>query len=308
MAESKEVMNKFPSSTLVHILFFVTSLIIIFYALLDLESLKPFLQEDGFVENIQAIFYLFGAVVWIYAFIIFKPGAKIDKRRRIFYFLFMGFFLFLFLEEISYGQRIFGITTPEGLKDINLQDETNLHNIGSESTVLIIHILHAFLFALLGIIIPFLNLGSERFGRIFKRINFPIVNTNLIICFGISLNFYYEPGIHWSVPFRILCLVVPIMVIFSGKFKWFLSQFKYPRFQIFILAVTGFLMIALNIIPETQPNIKNYIAWETRELFIAMSLFFFAVFEAQDVRKKKSNSNEKNQQAQDDPKESEENP
>lgn len=32
-------------------------------------------------------------------------------------------------EEISWGQRIFGIETPEKLEDINLQGETTLHNI-----------------------------------------------------------------------------------------------------------------------------------------------------------------------------------
>lgn len=291
MDRFKNFIKKYPSSTLIHILFFATSLFIIGYAFLDLDSLKLLLQEDGVVENLQAILYLLGAVVWIYAFIIFRPETKIEKRRRLFYVLFMGFFLFLFLEEISYGQRLFGITTPEALREINLQDETNIHNIGSESTVLLIHILHALLLAILGIIIPFLNLVSKRFGSIFKRINFPIVNTNLIVCFGISLNFYNEPGFHWSVPLRIISLLVPLIIVFSGRFRWLLSQFKYPLFQILILVVTGFLIIAINLISETNPYIKNFISWETRELFIAMSLFFFAAFEAVDVLRKRDNSN-----------------
>lgn len=290
--------KKYPPSTLIHILFFVTSLFIICYAFLDLDSLKKLLQEDGIIENIQALLYLFGSVVWIYAFIIFRPETKIEKRRRLFYFLFMAFFLFLFLEEISYGQRLFGITTPESLREINLQDETNIHNIGSKSTALLIHILHALLLAILGIIIPFLNLGSKRFSSIFKRINFPIVNTNLIICFGISLNFYNEPGFHWSVPFRTICLLAPIIIVFSGRFRWLLSQFKYPLFQISILAVTGFLMIALNLIPDTNMYLTHNIAWETREILIAMSLFFFAVYETHDVWKRKRNSTRKNTQTQ----------
>ena len=31
-------------------------------------------------------------------------------------------------EEISWGQRLFGIATPEALKETNLQNEINLHN------------------------------------------------------------------------------------------------------------------------------------------------------------------------------------
>jgi hypothetical protein len=254
----------------------------------DLESLKTLLREDGIIENLQAILYLLGAVLWIYAFGAFKPGNKMDKRRRLFYFLFMAFFIFLFLEEISYGQRIFGITTPDSLKEINLQDETNIHNIGTEGTTKIIHILHAFLFALLGIIIPFLYLLSKKFGKLFRKMNFPIVNTNLIICFGISLNYYYEPGFHWSVPFRVLCLIIPIIIVVSRRSSWLLSQFKYPLFQIFILAITGFLFILLNMNPETNIYIENFIAWESRELFIALSLFLFAAFELGDVLKNKN--------------------
>jgi hypothetical protein len=34
-------------------------------------------------------------------------------------------------EEISWGQRLVGWTTPEALGGVNVQDETNLHNIGA---------------------------------------------------------------------------------------------------------------------------------------------------------------------------------
>ena len=294
MSRQKELFEKFPPCTLVHILFFVASILIICYAFLDLDSLKQLLREDGIIENLQAILFLLGAILWMYAFVIFKPDTKIEKRRRLFYLLFTAFFLFLFLEEISYGQRLFGITTPEALKDINMQDETNIHNIGTQSTYKIIHILHAFLLATLGIITPFLYLTTKRFYKLFRRLNFPIVNANLIICFGISLNFFYEPGFHWSVPFRIICLIIPLIIVFSGKFRWLLSQFKYPLLQISILVITGFLYIALNLNPETNPYIEDFIAWETREVFIALSLFFFAAFEVHDVRKRKRESIKEN--------------
>ena len=37
-------------------------------------------------------------------------------------FVFMG-------EEISWGQRMFNWSTPDALKEVNIQDETNIHNI-----------------------------------------------------------------------------------------------------------------------------------------------------------------------------------
>ena len=32
-------------------------------------------------------------------------------------------------EEISWGQRIFNIATPETISQMNVQDETNIHNL-----------------------------------------------------------------------------------------------------------------------------------------------------------------------------------
>jgi len=43
---------------------------------------------------------------------------------------FLGLFcLGFFLEEISWGQRIFGWETPGWMSKINIQNETNIHNI-----------------------------------------------------------------------------------------------------------------------------------------------------------------------------------
>ena len=51
------------------------------------------------------------------------PIYKIlEKERRILFFLFVG------LEEISWGQRILGVETPNFFSD-NVQSETNVHNL-----------------------------------------------------------------------------------------------------------------------------------------------------------------------------------
>lgn len=44
--------------------------------------------------------------------------------------LLAAFTLFVALEEISYGQRIFGFETPEELEAMNRQQEFNIHNVG----------------------------------------------------------------------------------------------------------------------------------------------------------------------------------
>jgi hypothetical protein len=82
--------------------------------------------EDSVLEYLQFMFYLFSG------FISYKIFLLLKKKKRFFSLLFLIFSIVLFfisLEEISYGQRIFGFTTPEQIKEINLQEETNIHNI-----------------------------------------------------------------------------------------------------------------------------------------------------------------------------------
>jgi hypothetical protein len=56
-------------------------------------------------------------------------------------------------EEISWGQRLLGLTTPDALKDVNHQGETNIHNISSLQRVFN---LGELLVGLYGFLIPIL--------------------------------------------------------------------------------------------------------------------------------------------------------
>jgi hypothetical protein len=81
-----------------------------------------FCQEDGFVEYSEAFLYLGAAA--IFAFIGTCKGF-----RNLWYWGYAFLFLALFGEEVSWGQRIFNVLTPAELDAINVQHETNLHNI-----------------------------------------------------------------------------------------------------------------------------------------------------------------------------------
>lgn len=94
------------------------------------------IKEDSIVEYLTVFSSL--AVSYFGAVILFKPKTyKKDKYIS----LLLNFFcviaiifgIFIAGEEISWGQRIFNIQTPEEIKEINNQDETTIHNI--EGTV-----------------------------------------------------------------------------------------------------------------------------------------------------------------------------
>src|SRR5206468_4932184 len=81
-----------------------------------------FCVEDGWVENTQALLLLVAAVL---CFI----GARRRGWKNLWYAGYAAMFFMNFGEEISWGQRIFGIATPEKLRAENVQGELNLHNL-----------------------------------------------------------------------------------------------------------------------------------------------------------------------------------
>ncbi len=93
----------------------------------DLPKFEQYVQEDGIAEWLTVVGLLLGCFVCLSRF------ARLFKRKSK-WFLFVTFCLGLFLffaagEEISWGQRIFGIATPEYFQHHNAQQETNLHNL-----------------------------------------------------------------------------------------------------------------------------------------------------------------------------------
>jgi hypothetical protein len=96
-------------------------------AALGKEAYKWYVQEDGFAETLQAVAFGVGALFSILAALRFRAAGE---RTLGALFLVLGLGLvFVTGEEISWGQRILGWETPESLRELNRQDETNLHNI-----------------------------------------------------------------------------------------------------------------------------------------------------------------------------------
>ncbi len=84
-------------------------------------------QEDNVVEYLQGLFYLIAAVfAFITAIRLLRTGVTITT---LLYVLFALALLLTCLEEISWGQRIFGIGSTDFFLQHNDQEEINLHNL-----------------------------------------------------------------------------------------------------------------------------------------------------------------------------------
>lgn len=79
-------------------------------------------QEDGVFENIEAINYFAASFLLLYVIVVHRVRNIWVLGVALLFFVVGG-------EEISWGQRIFAVSTPEAMRAINVQGETNLHNI-----------------------------------------------------------------------------------------------------------------------------------------------------------------------------------
>lgn len=88
-------------------------------------------QEGNLVENLQIIALLAGAVS---SFILFKKYLKKHFTYTLIYFMLMIGFLGIAGEEISWGQRLLNIVTPDYFSERNVQKEINIHNLSTIGT------------------------------------------------------------------------------------------------------------------------------------------------------------------------------
>lgn len=86
-------------------------------------------------------------------------------------------FFVAFGEEISWGQRIFGWGTPDSLKSLNDQGETNLHNLSTADTNLLFQVF----WLVMGVLIPLASL-HERTRQLLVRL-VPIIPVPLALAF-----------------------------------------------------------------------------------------------------------------------------
>lgn len=93
----------------------------------DYDVYVKFVHEDSLVEYVTSAFYLLSSIVALFISIGFiKERIYVSG---IFYIFFAFVLMFAFGEEISWGQRILGIATPQFFVEHSSQKEINIHNL-----------------------------------------------------------------------------------------------------------------------------------------------------------------------------------
>ena len=101
------------------VIFVILIFCILFYNLTEL------LGEDGLVEYLSVFYWAVG--LFFSGLILLKQTKKRINKLLVLILLFVCFISLG--EEISWGQRIFNIQTPESISKANSQGEINFHNL-----------------------------------------------------------------------------------------------------------------------------------------------------------------------------------
>lgn len=95
----------------------------LYWRLVMPEHMQPGLQ---YLEWVQFLGYSGAGIVA--AFTLRRMDHSNAALSRTWIYLFLFGCIFLALEEISYGQRVFNFTVPEAISRLNVQHEMNIHN------------------------------------------------------------------------------------------------------------------------------------------------------------------------------------
>lgn len=143
-----------------------------FYLLkkVDYYLYQAMLMEDSLIENLTSLNYCICSIM-ILCF--YKPILGLFYRLVL-----AMFFLFIALEEISYGQRFFAYESNDFWNETNIQSETNLHNMP---------FIHEYLipsaYCLITIIVLIFILNQ----RLTKKFKFPVFLAPYFIWIGVVL-------------------------------------------------------------------------------------------------------------------------
>ncbi|MEM9592817.1 MAG: hypothetical protein AAGD06_01035 [Acidobacteriota bacterium] len=94
------------------------------------ETMRLFAGREQVLETFGAAFFLATSILLLMAYRRLGPQATGAGRWRRLGLLALGFLFFVAAgEELSWGQHHLGFATPEPLRELNAQQEVNLHNL-----------------------------------------------------------------------------------------------------------------------------------------------------------------------------------
>ena len=158
----------------------------------DRDALHEMCREDGPIEWATALGFLAAAAGFARASAVARHSPSPAPSRLL---LIVGAIAsaVFFGEELSWGQRLLGFSTPEAVRSVNLQGEFNVHNVGAlqwaKYTLLVATV------AAVGIVLPLSRLSATA-RRLLVRARVPVAPLMWVPWFAASL-FFLRHAANW---------------------------------------------------------------------------------------------------------------
>ena len=212
-----------------HGAFFVVLVFSVYFlASIVVEKGYVLLTEDHLFEYWTAALYLAGALV---CFLGPRIVGGVSGKTRYWLIGWGVLFLLVALEELSWGQRIFGVDTPGFLLSRNLQNETNIHNLDSE----LANRGFASLAFVVGVALPSLALVSKRFNSFIERFGVPLPPWELAVPFSLAFAFVPPAWVVSAPETEVLTALAFVWFSFVLVAKWKGSQAPATKLNTFHL-------------------------------------------------------------------------
>ena len=241
---------------------------------------KPLLYREllleGFVEYFAAILFGISALLML---IVAFANPDIWKRSL---FVICGIILIVIAgEELSWGQQIFGFSTPDWLSNVNAQSETNFHNL----TVLIepmawITEILAYYVVMVIFAAFYLN-KNELFG--IRLPSIPLALGLLLITSyrdSIELDFsnagVIVQTLYWVTVKYLPFIALTVYLIMSRRHKYIQHIIVFLALAV-SLEYMNHIMINSTYIPHIDRWYKNWNLQETREFIASIVVFFYSI-------------------------------
>ena len=214
--------------------FAATALVVSFWLFLgvnypDLYNLST--NEGVFAELFTAIFYLAAGFLLLWSYI----NAQQPFLDKLFPLLLAFFFIFIAGEEESWGMWIFGFSASPAISSLNLQNETNIHNLDIFSGLFNPHrILNLFIFGFC-IVTPILYNMHSRIRHLLQRLSMPVVPLPLTIWFAGAIG--YER-------------IAPIFINSQYVESW-----RHTEVNEFLFSIGFLVFVVLHIYKKKQSNL-----------------------------------------------------
>ncbi len=239
------------------------------------QWLHALLREDEIYESLQAILFFLGGLVFTTALILALRRTRPRGFLHFFLALMAVGMVLVALEEISYGQRIFGFQTPGSLQSINVQDELNFHNIATG----FFNRAFAAAAVLGGFFLPVLADLSTRLANVFKRLRVcPPTGPGLqpfafAVLFTTPSKFQNWPlDEQRLLPYLVIAVLLVLVIVCLRRPS--LRQWRRPMIVFAITVVT--IKTLLLVLDGRWPGDSYTYAEEVKELFIAVGLLCYA--------------------------------